>query len=99
MWHQHHLCASQCQNAADLRELIIVANDDADFARTDVENGNVAAALVVKPLVARQMQLSLLADIAVWTDQNLRVVDDVAFLFAHAGAEHQAMAFGDAHQG
>ena len=84
---------AQGEYAAHLRELVVVADDDADLAGADVEHADLAAALVELHLVARQVQLPLLADVAVRPDKHLSVVGDVAFLFAHPDAEDLAIVF------
>ena len=91
MRHQDHLSAAQSQHAGYLRKLIVVADDRAHFTAADVEHDDVPAALVVIHLVARQVQLPLLADVAIRSDQHLRVVDDVAFFLAQPDRQHQTM--------
>ena len=98
MRHQDDLGAAQGQHAGDLGELVVVADDDPDLARADVEDRDLAAPLVVEHLVARQVQLPLLADVALRADQDLRIEDDVTFLLAQAGADDQAMPRGDLYQ-
>ena len=96
--HQDDLGSAQGEHPGDLGELIVVADDDADLARADVEDGDLAATLVIEHLVPGEVQLPLLADVALRADQDLRIEDDVAFLLAHAGAQDQAMAARDVFQ-
>ena len=49
--HQDHLGAAQCQHAGNLGELVVVADDDADLERADVEDEDLAAALVEEDFV------------------------------------------------
>ena len=64
MRHEQHVGAVQGQDAGDLGELVVVADDDADLAAADVEDVDLPAALVEQHLVARQVELAPLAEVA-----------------------------------
>src|SRR5262249_4166702 len=98
MRHQYDIRPPQGNHPRKLRELVVITDDDADLSRTAVEASYFTPALVIKRLISREVQLALLADVALWTYQNLGVVNNVMLLLAQAGAEHRAVSSADIHE-
>ena len=81
MRHQQDVGSLQGKDPGDFGKLIVVTDDRPDFAETKIVNLDLAPALVVKRLVARQVNLALLTDVPAGADEELSVENNVARLF------------------
>ena len=86
--HQEDFSPFEGQDAGDLGVHGVVTDDDADLALPHVVHGQGAPPHVHQTLVLGHVDLAGLSQVAVGTDQDLAVENQILLLFRHAHRQH-----------